>query len=71
MIDLRTPKEKARDEKHRAIISDYLSLAQSYPSYAATRLMGKVAEKHGMRTNIIKDYSGRDRVAVCEKEEDA
>ena len=30
-----------------------------------------IAEKHGMRTSIIKDYSGHDRVAVCEKEEDA
>ena len=30
-----------------------------------------IAEKRGMKTSIIKDYSGHDRVAVCEKEEDA
>lgn len=53
-IDLRTEKERARDAKHRAIINDYLAIANQQPSFSPTRIMEHVAERYGMTSMGIR-----------------
>jgi len=47
-VDLRTPLERARDEKHEQIRSAYLSLRNSKPDVAPNRIFCAVAERFGM-----------------------
>lgn len=47
-IDLRTPLERARDEKHEQIRSSYLALRNQQPAAAPSRIFGAIAEKYGM-----------------------
>lgn len=47
-VDLRTPLEKARDKKHEEIRSMYLSLCNSQPGAAPSRLFAAIATNFGM-----------------------
>lgn len=62
MIDLRTEQEKAREKRHRAIINDYLAISQEQPSFAPTRIMGKVAEMHGLTTMGVRGILVRNHI---------
>ena len=48
MIDVRTPAEKAREERHRAICNAYLAMSNQHPECRPHRLMGVLAGKYGM-----------------------
>ena len=54
-IDVRTPAEKERDEKHKAICRDYLSLSNQHPDCKPHRLMSIVAKQYGMTVPGIKN----------------
>lgn len=54
-IDVRTPTEKAREEKHRAICRAYLSLSNQHPDCKPYRLMSIVAKQYGMTVPGIKN----------------
>ena len=47
-VDLRTPLERARDERHEQIRSVYLSLRNSQPSVAPSRIFNAIAGQYGM-----------------------
>lgn len=47
-MDLRTPSEKARDEKHELIQQMYLSLCNEQPGVAPHRIFNAIAAKCGM-----------------------
>ena len=58
-IDLRTPKEKERDQKHAAICNEFLTLTNQMPTAATHRLFGLIDERHkltipGVRNIVIK-----------------
>lgn len=54
-IDVRTPAERKRDEKHRAICQAYLNLSSQYPNYKPYRIMAALARQFGMTTPGIKN----------------
>ncbi len=54
-IDVRTPTEKAREEKHRAICRAYLGLSNQHPECRPHRLMSIVAKQYGMTVPGIKN----------------
>lgn len=54
-IDVRTPTEKAREEKHRAICRSYLSLSTQHPECKPYRLMSILAKQYGMTVPGIKN----------------
>lgn len=54
-IDVRTPTEKAREEKHRAICRAYLGLSNQHPECRPHRLMAIVAKQYGMTVPGIKN----------------
>ena len=54
-IDVRTPNEKAREEKHKAICRAYLSLSNQRPDCKPYRLMSIVAKQYGMTVPGIKN----------------
>ena len=54
-IDVRTPAEKARDEKHAAICRAYLALTNQHPECKPHRLMSIVAKQYGMTVPGIKN----------------
>lgn len=54
-IDVRTPTEKAREEKHKAICRTYLSLSNQHPDCKPYRLMSIVAKQYGMTVPGIKN----------------
>lgn len=47
-IDLRTAKEKERDQKHAAICNEFLTLKNQMPNAATHRIFGLIADRHGM-----------------------
>ena len=47
-VDLRTPKEKERDQKHEQIVQMYLSLSNEQPGAAPHRIFLAIANKYGM-----------------------
>lgn len=57
-IDIRTPFEKARDEKHSKICADFLSLSDKIPECKPNRILSILAKKYSMTvpgvTNIVK-----------------
>lgn len=54
-IDVRTPAEKAREERHRAICRSYLSLTNEHPDCKPHRIMSIVAKQYGMTVPGIKN----------------
>jgi hypothetical protein len=49
-VDLRTPKEKERDERHKQISQMFLTLSNEQPSVAPHRIFVAIADKFGMTT---------------------
>lgn len=47
-VDLRTDKEKERDQKHSLIQNEYLAYANQMPGTPSHRIFGLLAKKHGM-----------------------
>ena len=54
-IDVRTPREKAMDEKHDAICRAYLSLSNQHPECKPHRFMTILARQYGMTVPGIKN----------------
>lgn len=54
-IDVRTPTEKAREEKHKAICRAYLNLSNQHPDCKPYRLMSIIAKQYGMTVPGIKN----------------
>ena len=53
-VDLRTPSEKARDERHEQIVRMYLSLSNEQPGAAPHRLFLAIANRFEMTTMGVK-----------------
>lgn len=47
-VDLRTPLERARDEKHEQIRSWFLRLSNEQPNAAPSRIFAAIAANFGM-----------------------
>lgn len=47
-VDLRTPSEKARDEKHERIVQMFLTLSNEQPTAAPHRIFHAIARQFGM-----------------------
>lgn len=47
-IDLRTPREKERDQRHAAICNEFLTLTNQMPDAPTHRIFGLIADRHGM-----------------------
>ena len=54
-IDVRTPTEKAREEKHKAICRAYLGLSNQHPECKPYRIMSILAKQYGMTVPGIKN----------------
>jgi hypothetical protein len=54
-IDIRTKIEKARDEKHRKICDDFLSLSNQMTDCKPNRIFTLLSQKHSMTVPGIKD----------------
>lgn len=54
-IDVRTPAEKAREERHRAICRAYLGLSSQHPECRPYRIMSILARQYGMTVPGIKN----------------
>ena len=51
-VDLRTPSEKAREEKHERIVNMFLSLSAEQPDAAPHRIFLAIANnEHGCEAN--------------------
>lgn len=59
-IDIRTPTEIARDDKHRKICSDYLELSKEMPDCKPNRIFTIIAKNYCMSimgiSKIVKKY---------------
>ena len=53
-VDLRTPSEKARNEKHERIVQMFLSLSNEQPGAAPHRIFRAIAYKFEMTTMGVK-----------------
>ena len=53
-VDLRTPSEKARDEKHERIVNMFLSLSNEQPDAAPHRIFLAIANKFEMTSMGVK-----------------
>lgn len=53
-IDVRTPIEKAREEKHKRICDDFLRLTSQMPECAPHRIFRIIAERVGMTIPGVK-----------------
>lgn len=58
-IDLRTPKEKERDQRYATICNEFLELTNQMPDTATHRIFGLIADRHemtipGVRNIVIK-----------------
>lgn len=47
-VDLRTPKEKARDMRHEQIANMYLTLSNEQPTAAPHRIFNAIAKRYEM-----------------------
>ena len=54
MTDLRTPIEKARDEKHQKRCAMFLDLSNKQPNVAPHRIFGAIAQAVGMTVPGVK-----------------
>lgn len=55
-IDIRTEREKERDEKKALIVSEYCELKKLHKEASPHRLFKVLAERHGMAYPTIRDY---------------
>lgn len=53
-VDLRTPSEKAREERHERIVQMYLSLISEQPEVAPHRIFLAIANKFEMTSMGVK-----------------
>lgn len=53
-IDLRTPREKRRDERRREICQAYIGLSDKHPDCKPYRIMTALARQFGMTTPGVK-----------------
>lgn len=53
-VDLRTPSEKAREEKHERIVNMFLSLSNEQPDAAPHRIFLAIANKFDMTSMGVK-----------------
>ena len=53
-IDLRTPFQRAREEKHRSICEAYKELRASHPECSHNRICEVLGENYGMTAQGIK-----------------
>lgn len=53
-IDLRTPREKATAERHKAICEAYIKMTRQHPNCKPNRILGAVAEQFNMSITGIK-----------------
>lgn len=60
-LDVRTPKEKEREKKHKEICSEYLQIERQLPELKASRIMLLLAIKFDMTVpgvrNILIKYN--------------
>lgn len=54
-IDVRTPTERAREEKHKAICSAYIRLSNQYPGCKPHRVMSILSKQFNMTVPGIKN----------------
>lgn len=54
MTDLRTPVEKARDDKHQRICAQYLDLSNKHPNIAPHRIFAIIARAETMTVPGVK-----------------
>ena len=54
MIDVRTPIEKARDERNKRICNKFLQLSNEMPDCRPHRIFGLIAESVGMTIPGVK-----------------
>lgn len=54
MTDLRTPVEKAREERHKRICAMFLDLSNKQPNVAPHRIFGAIAQEVGMTVPGVK-----------------
>lgn len=54
MIDVRTPIEKARAERHRKICGMFITLRNEQPSIAPHRVFSLIADQFGMTIPGVK-----------------
>ena len=55
-IDIRTEREKERDEKKALIVEEYCELKKLHKEASPHRLFKVLAERHGMAYPTIRDY---------------
>lgn len=53
-IDVRTPIERARDERNKLICDNFLRMSNEMPGVAPHRIMRLIAEKVGMTVPGVK-----------------
>lgn len=54
-VDLRTPAERAREEKHNRICAMFLDLSNKQPDVAPHRIFGAIAQAEGMTVPGVKN----------------
>ena len=54
MVDLRTPAEIAREQKHHRICSQYLALSNKMPEASANRIFTHIAQAESMTAQGVK-----------------
>lgn len=50
-----TPREKAREERNKKIVSEFQKLKNENPDVAATRIIRYLAEKNDLTFNTVKN----------------
>ena len=58
-IDIRTSFEKARDEKHRKICDDFLTLSNQMPDCKPNRIFVALSKKYSMTAQGVKELITR------------
>lgn len=65
MIDVRTPIEKARDERNKLICDNFLKYSNEMPTVAPHRIFRLIAEKVGMTVPGVKNVVVRNGLYQC------
>lgn len=67
MIDVRTPIEKARDERNKLICDSFLKYSNEMPDCAPNRIFGLIAERVGMTIPGVKRIIVNNGLYQCRK----
>lgn len=67
MIDVRTPIEKARDERNKLICDSFLKYSNEMPDCAPHRIFRLIAEKVGMTIPGVKKIIVDNGLYQCQK----